>query len=689
MSVEVTPLTTFQGDNSGSVHTLTLPEAVPVGDHLLVAVLSGDAGGAPAASWIGDPRGNTWQLEGSEQHELTHWASLFSARAVTAYQAGDVITVTMNAPSFRRSAIARAAGLTSTAWLDKVAPGEGEVGNPMTVGPTGTLAQADELVVALFASRETTGEWAPGAGYTTIHADVGGLLRISWEYKIVGSTAAVSADGSYGSPTQYAAVLATYKDAGAALPGDPDITTTSLPGGTVGSAYNQTLTATGGATPYTWALADGDLPPGLTLSSGGVISGDLTAAGTYEFTVEVTDANSNTDTQLLAIVVSSGGGAAIFQSFLGASWAFFLCDRMGVRLQDISELATAKKMSFRLSKPAQCTFRVPSNHAKIAALHTDGRPMLAPMRVLKAYRTFNGVTSLRYVGFVWLLHDEGDELAPVTTVTCHDPAQKLGRVFLRAPDPFPYRRALSFTNTNAGTIVNRLVERANGANAAITGLSSTSEVDPTIPTLSIALEFRTVGDVLNELAGTVPFDWRVLPLDGTDGVHGRLDMDALMKPGGPGNPSRPQTILGWGTGPANVAKATRVQDVSALANSLRVYGGSGVRKEKVETDASSQTTHGVFEDLALYDSITLNAYLEQIASLQLALRKQPRELVALTPTQGAVHPWADFDLGDTFSLHVSASMRGGFSGIARIYGWDLDVDDTGNEQLSTLVVSPE
>ncbi len=57
------------------------------------------------------------------------------------------------------------------------------------------------------------------------------------------------------------------------------ILTASLPDGTVGAAYYQTLAATGGTAPYTWTVAGGVLPAGLSLSSGGVISGTPTVAG--------------------------------------------------------------------------------------------------------------------------------------------------------------------------------------------------------------------------------------------------------------------------------------------------------------------------------------------------------------------------------------------------------------------------
>jgi len=64
---------------------------------------------------------------------------------------------------------------------------------------------------------------------------------------------------------------------------------------TVGLAYSNTCTVTGGATPYTWSISSGALPAGLSLSpSGGTlgISGTPTAAGPYSYTIQLTDSNS-------------------------------------------------------------------------------------------------------------------------------------------------------------------------------------------------------------------------------------------------------------------------------------------------------------------------------------------------------------------------------------------------------------
>jgi len=83
----------------------------------------------------------------------------------------------------------------------------------------------------------------------------------------------------------------------------PAVTTTSLPGATTGTAYSALLAAAGGTTPYTWALASGTLPAGLSLSSGGSLTGTPTATGTSTFTVRVTDTGGQIATATLSVTV--------------------------------------------------------------------------------------------------------------------------------------------------------------------------------------------------------------------------------------------------------------------------------------------------------------------------------------------------------------------------------------------------
>lgn len=78
-----------------------------------------------------------------------------------------------------------------------------------------------------------------------------------------------------------------------------------LPGATVNQGYSFTLIGAAGTPPYSFASASGTLPPGITLSSAGVISGTPTAAGLYNFTVRITDSGSNTTTKPFSLDVAA------------------------------------------------------------------------------------------------------------------------------------------------------------------------------------------------------------------------------------------------------------------------------------------------------------------------------------------------------------------------------------------------
>ncbi len=89
----------------------------------------------------------------------------------------------------------------------------------------------------------------------------------------------------------------------------------SLPNGAAGTPYNATITATGGTAPYNFTVSAGALPPGLSLSSAGVLSGTPSSGGTFGFTIKATDNNGCMGTRAYSVTITGGPGPTGLQYY--------------------------------------------------------------------------------------------------------------------------------------------------------------------------------------------------------------------------------------------------------------------------------------------------------------------------------------------------------------------------------------
>jgi hypothetical protein len=109
-------------------------------------------------------------------------------------------------------------------------------------------------------------------------------------------------------------------------------TSAQLPEGVVNSPYSQTLTASGGTIPYLWALAQGSLPSGLSLLTGGVIAGTPKASGNSTFSIQVTDNVGATVIKQFSLTIAAGlaiTSAVLPQGTLGQAYGPFTLAAVG------------------------------------------------------------------------------------------------------------------------------------------------------------------------------------------------------------------------------------------------------------------------------------------------------------------------------------------------------------------------
>lgn len=98
-------------------------------------------------------------------------------------------------------------------------------------------------------------------------------------------------------------LLANMRAAGLLVPNGLFVVT-DLPNGSQSVSYGASLVAEGGVPPYSWSISAGSLPPGLTLNPAtGAVGGTPSSQGTFNFTVQATDANAVTATRPQQVII--------------------------------------------------------------------------------------------------------------------------------------------------------------------------------------------------------------------------------------------------------------------------------------------------------------------------------------------------------------------------------------------------
>jgi Putative Ig domain len=263
--------------------------------------------------------------------------------ALPAGQVGVAYAATLTASggippySWSLAAAALPAGLTLNSATGQISgtPSQASSGSAVTfkVSDAGVPAQSNTVALTLAISPATltfvttslpTGQVS--IPYSASLAASGGTPPYSWQLTAGTLPAGLTLNNATGlisgTPSHVSSpVSLTFKvsDAGtpaqsstasltlAINPAPLTVVTSSLPAGQVGTAYSATLTASGGTPPYTWQLAAGKLPAGLTLSAGGTLSGTpttVTAASSLTFKVTDSGTPAQSATAALAIAVA-------------------------------------------------------------------------------------------------------------------------------------------------------------------------------------------------------------------------------------------------------------------------------------------------------------------------------------------------------------------------------------------------
>ncbi len=192
-----------------------------------------------------------------------------------------------------------------------------------------TVSPAPEAPVAAFTADPLSGTAPLTVDFTS--QSTGTLPRTyAWDFTNNGDNESSLQNPShvYSTPGTYSVKLSVTNAAGSNSTIRSNYITVTAPGITLspsslsavylGVPYTQAITASGGTAPYTYINTTGALPGGLSLSSGGSLSGTPTSAGTFVFTVNATDANNFNGTRTYSLTVNSQPTITLSPSSLSA-----------------------------------------------------------------------------------------------------------------------------------------------------------------------------------------------------------------------------------------------------------------------------------------------------------------------------------------------------------------------------------
>ncbi|MBW3507900.1 putative Ig domain-containing protein [Janthinobacterium sp. NKUCC06_STL] len=215
-------------------------------------------------------------------------AVTFGATAAAGFTVNSASQITATAPVGSAGTVdvrvTSAGGTSATGVADQftyfAAPVAGAVSATVAYG-----SSANPITLNLSGGAATSVAVASGASHGTATAS--------------GTSITYTPTAGYGGPDSF--TYTASNGAGTSAPATVTITVSgptitlapsTVPAATVGAAYSQNVSAANGAAPYTYAITAGALPAGLSLSSGGLLSGTPTAGGVFNFTVRATDSSA-------------------------------------------------------------------------------------------------------------------------------------------------------------------------------------------------------------------------------------------------------------------------------------------------------------------------------------------------------------------------------------------------------------
>jgi len=354
------------------------------------------------------------------------------------------------------------------------------------------------------------------------------------------------------------------------------------------------------------------------------------------------------------------------------TWKFVLADATQSPPKLIGELMSAKSrhLQIALNKPGSASFQMTMHH-----LLADAIQPITTCIIAYKYNV------ARWSGPVWTIDE--DVTSATMTVNAVGWYELLNHRILHDQK--------SYTSVVGGSIALDLLSTTNAV-AATRLTMAAGNVHDTQTRSRDYPRWQNIGAAIQELIEIENgFDLIIDPITRVLSTYPSPTLGAGTP--GPTWNDRKNVVFGYGWGPDNVANLQRQTDASQTMNSIYVSGKNATYGPG--TDAASIAAYGAFEEqVSLTDVADVNV-LTAYGAAEITFRKNPRIIYSITPfPQGSApervpDPLVDYNLGDQVYLTAKYPPRIKISNQAvRVFGFDINIDDEGNEKLGALQLSP-
>jgi hypothetical protein len=383
---------------------------------------------------------------------------------------------------------------------------------------------------------------------------------------------------------------------------------------------------------------------------------------------------------------------------------------------EVTDVVVEGSSTRRLNQPSQASIKIPIDYAigEIGSrlkVNVDGY-------------------GLHFHGMILTISDEGDEDKLYTEYVAMDPMELWRWRPARDADGDFSKPTFFETQVTGPQILEYILQNtedagdipaaADGPLFITYGTFETGGVDLSAAPVDWPM---TIAEVANLLTSTGEVDIVLTPID----VGGNM-AEVNIYNGDYGTNLSGSVFFDYATGSYNARGLRRVQDGTNICNKLWYYLGPRVEtpedpagdqhwRANIQGDdtglayppggensppgsatnnqlgvlrISSQGDYGVRMEIKIFDArgdestVGRDLY-RRLWQVESWLRAQPRELVHLTPVRGTA---LNFDIGDLVTVRAGAKVRGGFTGIQRIYEYTVSWDENGTTEIGEIVTSP-